>query len=607
MSNLKKELILHGIGVSQGIAVGNIFIYKRFLPNFKERELTPEQITHEVVRFNNAIKETEGELKLLKDEIRREMGNDLAELISVQLSLLYDPDLYEATIKFIENNKRNAEFAFSEVLKKYLIPLNETKTPYFKERIADIIDVSNRVLRNMLGIELPSIYEISPGSVILAYDLLPSEAALLDKDRICGIAIEAGGKTSHTAIMTRAKEIPAVVGINNLIKKVTNLLDTNVTQTLKAVVDGGRGILIVSPTEKRLMFYQNEMGRLTKQRNYLYSLKAEEPITRDGKHIDISANIEFVAEANAALNNGARGIGLFRTEYLFLAKRRPITEEDQAMIYQEVAQIMKPYPVVIRTFDLGGDKILPGYEESNPYLGWRAIRLCLANPELFLFQIKAILRASINGNIKIMLPMISDFEEVKQAKNLIEEAKKQLKEKNIPFDEHIEVGIMVETPACAILADQFATECNFFSIGSNDLTQYTLAVDRDNMRVAELYNSLHPAVLNLIKNTIEAAHRHSIWVSLCGEFASDPYGIIILVGMQIDELSMIPSSIPLVKKIIRSIDYSFAEEVSKTVLKMNTAQEVTTFIENQLNHHYPELAKFLDELETKNTKRVKDS
>ncbi|MEO0131823.1 MAG: phosphoenolpyruvate--protein phosphotransferase [candidate division WOR-3 bacterium] len=600
---MRRELLLHGIGVSPGIAIGPVFIYQRFLPTYKERELTTEQIPQEIDRFNKAIKETEKELKRLKDEIRREMGRDLAELISVQLSLLYDPELYDATIKYIETQHRNAEYAFSQVLKKYIVPLNETKTLYFKERIADIMDVSSRVLRNILGIELPSIYEVSPGTIIIAHELLPSEAALLDKDRIVGVATEMGGKTSHTAIMTRAKEVPAVIGIENLIKKVKAFIPGVQKTTLNAIVDGQRGILILSPTEKRLEFYQNEIARITKQKNYLISLKSEEAITKDGKHIDISANIEFVAEAHSALNYGARGIGLFRTEYLFLARHRPITEDEQVEIYSDVARIMNPYPVIIRTFDLGGDKILPGYEEPNPYLGWRAIRLCLDNPELFLFQIKAILRASIHGNLKIMLPMISDLEELKRAKEFINRAKKELKEKNIPFDENIEIGIMVETPACALLAEHFATECNFFSIGSNDLTQYTLAVDRDNMRVAKLYNNLHPAVLNLIKNTISTGHRHGIWVGLCGEFASDPYGIIILLGMQIDELSMIPSIIPLAKKIVRGIDYEFAQTVSNEVLGMSTAEEVVNYINTKLTSTYPELSKFLAELEAQNYKK----
>lgn len=597
MKTVRKEQILRGIPVSPGFAAGRIFIYERFLPKYKERRLAEHEIETEKQRFERAIKETEHELNLLKDEIRREMGSDLAELISLQIALLFDQDLYNGTINLIETEKRNAEFAYSEALKKYIVPLNEAKTPYFRERLADIIDVSTRVLSNILGVELPSIYEVAPGSIVIAYDLLPSEAALLDRNRVAGIAIEGGGKTSHTAIMTKAKEIPAVVGIENLLKKISALsLENGAVQT-QIILDGSRGILITDPTKKRLEFYEREKERINKQKNYLYSLKESASITRDGKHIDISANIEFLAEAMTAVSNGARGIGLFRTEYLYLSRRRPVTEDEQVEIYAAVAQQMNPDPVIIRTYDFGGDKIIPGYAEPNPYLGWRAVRLCFDNPELFLNQIRAILRASVKGNIKIMFPMISELNELIQAKTYVEQAKKELRVKNIPFDENIEIGIMVETPSCVLLADNFAKECNFFSIGSNDLTQYTLAVDRDNKRVAKLYHSFNPAVLKLIKMTIDAAHRNNIWVGLCGEFASDPYGILMLLGMGIDELSMVSAVIPLAKKIVRSIDYSFTQEIAGYIMTMTSAQETEAYLKKQLQTMYPELAEFIERIE----------
>ncbi|MEO0077356.1 MAG: phosphoenolpyruvate--protein phosphotransferase, partial [candidate division WOR-3 bacterium] len=518
MKIVKKELILRGIPVSSGFAIGEIFIYQRFIPSYKERILTDSQVNSEIERFIQAIKKTENELKLLQNDIRREMGSDLAELISLQIMLLYDREIYQETIKFIETQKRNAEFAYSEVLKKYIVPLNEAKTPFFRERLADITDVSTRVLSNILNVELPSIYEVTPGSIIVAYDLVPSEAALLDRSRVSGVAIEAGGKTSHTAIMTKAKEIPCVVGIENLLKRVSYFANESSTAkassghkvTNQVILDGSRGILIIEPTEKRISFYKKEKERIQRQQTYLTSYKETESTTKDGKHVDISANIEFVAEAVSALQNGAYGIGLFRTEYIYLARRRPVTEDEQEQIYSDVAEKMKPYPVIIRTFDFGGDKIIPGYTEPNPFLGWRAIRLCYDNPDFFVNQIKVILRASIKGNVKIMLPMISNIEELRQGKLFIEQAKNELRSKNIEFDNDIDVGIMVETPACVMLADKFASECNFFSIGSNDLTQYTLAVDRDNKRVAKLFDSLNPSVLKLIKLTIDAAHRHGI-------------------------------------------------------------------------------------------------
>lgn len=594
MKTLKKEQILHGVPVSGGHAIGKVFVYHRFLPSYKEKILNNSEVQSEIQRFEQAIKQTENELNLLKNEIRREMGADLAELISFQITLLYDQDIYKETINFIETRKRNCEFAYSEVLKKYIVPLNEAKTPLFRERLADITDVSSRVLSNILGVELPSIYEVAPGSIIVAYDLLPSEAALLDRNRVAGVAIEGGGKTSHTAIMTKAKEIPAVVGIGNLLKKIQN--STRIGQN--CLLDGSRGFLVIEPTEKRIQFYKKETERIKRQKNYLFSLKGEEPITKDGKHIDISANIEFVAETVSAQENGARGIGLFRTEYLYIARRRPITEDEQEQIYSAVATAMKPDPVIIRTFDFGGDKIIPGYQDPNPFLGWRAIRLCFDNQELFLNQIKAILRAATKGNVKIMLPMVSHIDELLKAKVFIEQAKDELRAKNIPFDNNVELGVMIETPSAALLADVFAKECNFFSIGSNDLTQYTLAVDRDNKRVAKLYDSLHPAVLRLIKMTIDAAHNNGIWVGLCGEFAADPLGIIVLLGMGIDELSMVPSIVPLAKKVIRSIELSFAQEICQVVLKLTSANDVSNLITSKLQAKYPELAKFLQNYET---------
>ncbi len=560
----------------------------------KDTEVEPEK-----ARFDKAIKETEQELKTLQNEIRREMGSDLAELISLQIALLYDQDLYNGTIEFIEKNKRNAEYAYSEVLKKYIVPLNQAKTPFFRERLADITDVSTRVLSNILGVELPSIYEVAENSIIIAYDFLPSEAALLDKNRVIGVATEAGGKTSHTAIMTKAKEIPSVVGIENLIKKVTEAYqDPNKNKEI--VLDGSRGMVILEPSEKRIIFYKKEQEKIASHRSYLNTLKESESTTQDGKHIDLSANIEFVAEAVNALENGAQGVGLFRTEYLYMARRRPVTEDEQVEIYSSVADRMKPYPVIVRTFDFGGDKIIPGYAEPNPFLGWRAIRLCIDNPELFQNQLKAILRASAKGNVKIMLPMISSIDELRQAKSFLEQAKQDLRSKHILFDEHIEMGIMVETPGCAIMAEEFAKECNFFSIGSNDLTQYTLAVDRDNKRVAKLFDTMNPSVLKMIKMTIDAAHNNGIWVGLCGEFAADPLGMMILIGMGIDELSMVSSIIPLAKKIIQSIDYAYTQKLSRDVLSMATAAEVCDYMNAELKKNLPELHKFLTTLENSN-------
>jgi phosphotransferase system enzyme I (PtsI) len=509
------------------------------------------------------------------------MGRDLAEFIAVQIALLKDNETLQKTRDYIEQHKLNAEFAYSEIQKKLAAPVASSPVAFFRERIADILDVANRVLRNLLHEDLPSIHEIENGSIIITHDLLPSEAALLDKKRVLGVVTEAGGKTAHSAIMVKAKEIPAVMGLEHITKQIKN--------GESIILDGFRGIVILDPTDKRLEFYKQEAEKIERRKKHLFRLKEADPITQDGKYIDLSANIEFIAECFTAQQYGARGIGLFRTEYLYMAKRRAPTEEEQYQVFAEVAAKMKPYPVIIRTFDLGGDKVIPGYFEANPFLGWRAIRFCFDDEELFKNQLRAILRASAVGNVKVMFPMVSTIEEVKRAKLLLNEAKKELTAKKIPFDDEMEIGIMVEIPSAALKADALAKECNFFSIGSNDLTQYTLAVDRTNERVSKLYDQMHPAVLKLIKETIDAAHRHNIWVGLCGEFAADPLGIVILVGLGIDELSMTPASVPLAKEIIRTLDTTKAAAMSNHTLEFDTPLEVTRYLLKEINAKFPQL------------------
>jgi phosphotransferase system enzyme I (PtsI) len=577
----KKEKILRGIPVSSGFVISNAFIYENFFAKLTAHPIKEAEIVKEIYRFENAIAETEKELKELYEQVKREMGRDLAEFIGVQIALLKDQDTLQKTKDFIKENKLSAEYAYSEVQKKLAAPVAASSVAFFRERIADVIDVTNRVLRNLLREELPPIHEIKKGSIIIAHSLLPSEAALLDHNKVVGVITETGGKTAHTAIMIKAKEIPAIMGIENIIKQIKN--------GESIILDGFRGIVIINPTDKRLEFYRQESEKIERRKKYLFQLKEADPITKDGKYIDLSANIEFIAECFSAQQYGARGIGLFRTEYLYLAKHRAPTEEEQYQVFAEVASKMKPYPVIIRTFDLGGDKVIPGYIESNPFLGWRAIRFCFDDEELFKKQLRAILRASAVGNIKVMFPMVSSIEELKRAKLLLNQAKKELTAKKQPFDNQMEVGVMIEIPSAALKADALAKECNFFSIGSNDLTQYTLAVDRTNERVSKLYDHLHPAVLRLIKDTIEAAHRNNIWVGLCGEFAADPLGIVVLVGFGIDELSMTPANVPLAKEIIRTLDLSKIAAISNQILELNTPLEVIRYLQKEIHAKFPKL------------------
>ncbi|MEO0081301.1 MAG: phosphoenolpyruvate--protein phosphotransferase [candidate division WOR-3 bacterium] len=583
-----RERILRGVPVSRGFAQGKAFLYRPYLPEFKEQIIKPTAVATELRRFRTAIQAAERELRELRDRVQREMGRDFADFIEVQLALLLDREVLNATEDFVRDQHRNAEFAYAETLRRIVRPMTGSPVPAFKERTLDVLDVGTRVLRHMVGTDSHSLLAATSGAVVVAHDLPPSEAALLDPAKVKGVVLEAGGKTSHTAIMAKAKEIPAVVAADGAMRT---------AQAGELVlVDGYRGLAILSPTRKRLGGYRKDMEMYRRHRRSLASLAEQEAVTADGKMIDLSANIEFLAEARAARRCGARGIGLFRTEYIYLARLQPATEEEQFEVYAEVARSMKPWPVIIRTFDLGGDKVVPGYVESNPFLGWRGLRLCLDNVELFKHQLRAMLRASAHGTVKVMFPMVSTLDELRRAKLILETAKRELRHEGKEFDEQLEVGVMVETPSAAILAEQFARECSFLSIGSNDLTQYTLAVDRGNERVTALYDNLHPAVLELIRQTIVAAHRQGIWVGLCGEFASDPLGILVLLGLGIDELSVTPALIPETKKIIRSVDVSSAQEIVARAMKLGTALEVKRLLRRELYRRFPRLAEFVFEL-----------
>jgi phosphotransferase system enzyme I (PtsI) len=581
----KLEKSCRGIPVSPGFALGLAHVYRQYVPAAVERVIDPSQVADELKRFRLALAAAGHELHALHAQVKRDLGSDFADFIDVQLTLIGDEEVVKNTEAFIREALRNAEFAYSQTVKLMSEPVAKSADPLFKERMLDIADVSNRVMRNLLGHDSRSLLEVQSGTVVIAHDLPPSEAALLDPRKVVGLVLEAGGKTSHTAIMAKAKEIPAVAG--------TGPLCFAVTDGQKVFVDGYRGLAILNPSANRLRAYDDEIERRRVYRRSLSALLTRDPVTADGRTIDLSANIEFVAEARAAKRYGARGVGLFRTEYMYLAKRRPPTEEEQFLVYSEVVRLFKPYPVIIRTFDLGGDKVLAGYSEANPFLGLRAIRLTLGKLDLFGDQLRAILRSSALGNVKVMFPMVTTIEELRRAKLEVERAKEALKARGEAYDPDFEVGVMIETPSAAIMADRLARECSFLSIGSNDLTQYTLAVDRGNEHVARLFDHFHPAVLRLIKQTIDAAHQQGIWAGMCGEFASDLFGMLVLLGMGVDEMSMSPGIIPEAKGILRSIDAGLAAEVATQTLKLGTALEVKNFLRREMDRRFPQLAEFL--------------
>jgi phosphotransferase system enzyme I (PtsI) len=580
-----KERILRGIPVSAGIALGSVYVHGDRAPEIPEYDIAAEVVPAEIARFQKAVEDTRKELSALQTKIQKQAGKDFAEFIDVLLLLLGESDTIGGTIEVIRQRRKNAEFAYAEVTHRLTAPLVSSQVTFVHEKLADVADVANRVLRRLLGRPMPSVLGVPTGAVIVAHDLPPSDATLLDSRRVAGVALETGGKTSHAALMTKTKGIPLVTGIENLMQKVVT--------GESVIVDGYRGIVVVTPTHQRLDFYKQEQARLEKRRTLLFKQLDAEPVTLDGKHLDVMANVGFAGECDNARHCGARGIGLFRSEYLLIARRRPPTEDEQYQTFADLARKMKPYPVVIRTFDLGGDKVLPGYSEANPFLGWRAIRFCIDNRDFFKTQLRAILRASASGNIRMMFPMIATLEELRRAKLIVEETKQELRREGIPFDEQISPGIMIEIPSAALMAGALARECSFFSIGSNDLTMYALAVDRSNERVARLYDQFHPAVLRLIKLTIDAAHQNEIAVALCGEFASDALGLVILIGLGIDELSMVPGMIPQSVGVIRTCDRGIAKDIVENALRKDTSLEVTRYLRREIDKKLPQLAGLL--------------
>ncbi|MCS7249951.1 MAG: phosphoenolpyruvate--protein phosphotransferase [candidate division WOR-3 bacterium] len=570
-----KERILRGIPVSGDFGYGDIKIYSPELPIIEKKEILPHEIPQELEKFERAIILSKEDFEKIYQKVRAEIGKDIAEFIQIQIAFLTDETVLKETKEYIEKERVIAEYAYSEVIKRYYHNLINKGKTVFIDKGLEIFDVCCYVIEKLKDSKKGfSLLQPKEKCVIFAQSLTPMNMALLDKNYILGIALEMGGKTSHISIMAKAKEIPTVVGVEKLLHFGANVQ--------KAIIDGNRGMVILSPTEKRISLYEKEKEELTKRRKLIIAKKEREAKTKDGKYIDISANIEFVYEAVIAKEYGAKGIGLFRTEYLFLSKRNLPTEEEQFQLYKEVAEKMKPYFVIIRTFDLGGDKIIPGYFESNPFLGWRGIRFCLSNLDFFKTQLKAILKASTTRNIKIMLPMVSNIEEVIKTKKILEELKEELRREKIDFDENIELGIMVETPSSVLLSDVLAKLCHFFSIGSNDLTQYTLACDRGNEKVSYLFNHYHPAVLRLIKETIKNGHKNGIWVGLCGELAGEPLGIILLIGLGIDELSMAPHLIPYAKELISLLDTDFCKELAEKVINFSTVPEVIKYLKKKI-------------------------
>ena len=572
-------LKLKGIAASSGIAIGKVHCLGKDEFSIPKRKISYEEISREIYRLEEALIDTRKEIVTIQDKISKELGFSEAQIFEAHLLVLEDRVLIEEVIKKIKNKRVNVEFAFSQSIKEYTDTLFNFDDEYLRERAADIRDIGKRVLRKLLKKDIDEAYNIKGKVIVVAHDLSPAETADLPKDRIIGFATDIGGSTSHTAIIARTLGIPAVVGLEILTKHI--VCDDTV------IVDGYEGIVVIRPLERTIKSYQKKYEQICKIEKTIHLPKTLKPKTIDGKEVIISANIELPEELPLTKHFGAEGIGLYRTEYIFLGKNKFPSEEEQFRAYLDVARIAKPHPVIIRTIDVGGDKFLSQAQvpqEFTPFLGWRAIRFCLARPDIFKVQLRAILRASVEKNIQIMFPMISGINELKEAKRLLDECRQELEKEGKPFDNDVKIGVMIEVPSAALTADILAKECDFFSIGTNDLIQYSLAVDRANEKVAYLYEPAHPAVLRLIKDVILSAHRNNIWVGMCGEMAGEAIFAFLLLGLGLDEFSMPPPRIPKIKELIRKVKLSDAEDAASKVLNFSTSVEIEKYLQNYLRN-----------------------
>ena len=562
-----------GIPASAGIARGDAFLVARRDFAVERREITAEEVAAEEARLTGAIAVTREEFATLRDEVSKNDAAIRADILDAYMLILDDEMLAQNARTMIAAERVSAEYAFKTTLDGMLEVFSRMEDPYFRERAVDLRDVGNRVVMNLLGVAHRLFEELGPGTVVIAHDLSPSETAAMPRGNVAALVTEVGSRTSHTAIMAQAMEVPAVVGAAGIVGYV-RAGDT-------VVVDGIHGRVYVNPPPDladQLAVRRQEWEEEQRRRSLLAELPAT---TRDGYRIELSANIEVLEELEAIKRHGCDGVGLYRTEFLYLHRQDLPSEEEQVTTYRKVAAAAQPHSAIIRTLDLGGDKFLSFPEvaqELNPYLGLRAIRFCLAREDIFRTQLRALLRASAYGRIKVMFPMISDVEELRAARRILADVRDQLGREGFPFDDKMEVGIMVEVPSAALSADALARECDFFSLGTNDLIQYTLAADRGNEKIAYLYEPFHPAVLRLIKATVDAARRSGIWVGVCGQMAADPKATIFLLGLSCDELSASPASVPVIKRAIRAARYADARVIAERVMGMDSAAEVRQYL-----------------------------
>ncbi len=578
----KPEYERRGLSASPGIVIGPAFVRDAERLNVPRILVDASAVEPEVARFLQALTDTARELRGIKSDIARRMGDDHARIFDAHLLILEDRMLVDETSAVVRNERLNAAAAFEKVINKVIDSIAGIEDEYLKERTMDVQDVKKRVIRTLVGKDTRAVNRPAEPSVLVAHDLSPSDTAQLDRRSVLGYVTDLGGRTSHTAIIARSQGLPAVVGLENLVGRV----ETGDT----IIVDGNAGSVIINPTPATIEQYENEVARFRELEEQLLTLTGYPAQTLDGRAFTLCANLDSADEIDSVIDHGGQGVGLFRTEYFFISQEYLPSEEEQYKVYRQIAERMGGKPVVIRTLDVGGDKIasyLHRSPELNPFMGWRGIRFCLTRKDIFKTQLRAIYRASAHGQVKIMFPMISMIEEVLRTKEICAEVREDLKRERYKFDENVPLGIMVETPAAVAMADQFAREVDFFSIGTNDLIQYTMAVDRGNSKIAHLYQHLQPSILRLLRLTVEAARKRKIHVSVCGEMAGDPLSVPILIGLGIDEFSVSPNMIPEVKRIIRSVTFDECRALLRRVARFRTTNEIETEIDAFLKAHGP--------------------
>jgi phosphotransferase system enzyme I (PtsI) len=581
------EKVFRGIPVSPGVCRASVLVLGKRQEDVPAFQLREEEIPAQIERFEQALVATRHQIAQIQKQVSTAMGAKDALIFEAHLLLLEDPTLMDETTRLIRDQKVNAEKAFHQAAQKYAQTLAAIDDDYLRERAADMRDICTRVLSNMLGWDYgPDFHQLTQPCIIISDDLTPSTTAQLDRTKILGFATDVGSRTSHTAILARSLEIPAVVGLRDI--------STQLITGQQVLLDGFNGLLILNPTDQTLFEYGQLVRKQLDLHQKLESVHDAAAITLDGRRIILSANVEQAQDATSVQAGGAEGVGLFRTEFLYLNREVLPSEEEQYQAYLQVASALKPQPVVIRTLDLGGDKFLSHLQvpkEMNPFLGLRAIRFCLQERDLFRVQLRAILRASVCGNVKMMYPMISGLDELLQANALVGECQEQLRRENIPFNSNLEIGVMIEIPSAVLVADSLARHVKFFSLGTNDLIQYTLAVDRLNERIAHLYEPTHPAIVKLMHQTVETAHRHKIWVGVCGEMAGDPNLIPLLLGLGIDELSAACPLVPQVKFLIRRLKFTETQELARFALTCEFPAEISARSQNLARKAAPFLFK----------------